>query len=270
MFKQRTLTAFFLILVVGLMVWLGGWFFTIFIFAALLLCGYEWVTMFRAQKFQPSMVLIFLGIGGILLLRTLVMVSVLEIFLLLFLLFTLSFGIYQYEKGIDTAPLNFLICLSGVIYLGGLGWYFIGIRNMPNGHLWLLFFTAIAAIGDTGAYLIGQRWGRHKMGKRVSPNKSWEGYFGGIFFALITGAVFFLVSGEWFPLSLPEAMLFSGLVYCILPVGDFGISLFKRWAGVKNTGELLPGHGGILDRIDTHLWMAAIGFFYLQFVVFPA
>jgi phosphatidate cytidylyltransferase len=137
-----------------------------------------------------------------------------------------------------------------------------------NGELWFLFFVTLTAVGDTSAYLIGQQWGKHKMGQRVSPNKSWEGYAAGIVSAILMGLGFSVLAGGWFKFTPVWGMVFAGLLYAVIPIGDFGISMFKRWAGVKNTSNLLPGHGGILDRIDTHLWTMALGYHILKWLVF--
>jgi phosphatidate cytidylyltransferase len=177
-------------------------------------------------------------------------------------------AILRYEQKHDSAPVDFLINLGGVLYIGGLGLHFLFVRELPSGGLWFLFFVMVTAVGDTGAYLIGQRWGKHKMGNRVSPNKSWEGYLAGIVTAGLVGLVFAIVAGNWFPLDVLEGTAFAVALYIVIPIGDFGISLFKRWAGVKNTGNLLPGHGGILDRIDTHLWTMTMGYYILKFLVF--
>lgn len=267
LFKQRTLTAIALLPMIGLMVWLGGGYFAIFFLLILGTAGYEWVHLFRTAGFHPSFVLVITGVVGFLLIDRFGEIAK-TWFWLLFLLCCLAYAILQYEKGTDSAPVDFLVHAGAVLYIGGLGIYFFLVRNLVNGELWFLFLVTLTSIGDTGAYLIGQRWGSHKMGRRVSPNKSWEGYAAGIITAALTGLGFGLLGGAWFTLRPVAGMVFAGFLYAIIPIGDFGISMFKRWAGVKNTSNLLPGHGGILDRIDTHLWTMALGYHILNWLVF--
>jgi phosphatidate cytidylyltransferase len=112
-------------------------------------------------------------------------------------------------------------------------------------------------IADSGAFVVGKSMGRHKLSPRLSPNKTVEGYVGGI----VLGTLFTV--GLSFPLgvaSLP-ALVLGLLASVVSPAGDLGISLLKREAGVKDSGTFLPGHGGALDRIDSLIWSVAFAYF---------
>lgn len=116
----------------------------------------------------------------------------------------------------------------------------------------MLFLLLLVVSADIGAYLVGRRYGRRKLAPRVSPGKTWEGVFGGLFAA----AVMALLGMNW--LSAGTGLIDSAvfLVLCLVVVaasiiGDLTESMFKRYAGLKDSGTLLPGHGGILDRIDS-------------------
>lgn len=123
--------------------------------------------------------------------------------------------------------------------------------------------TALPAIwlADGGAYLVGRKNGKHKMAPRVSPGKSWEGYLAGVLFgALGTMGLAFL----W-GLNAPEITPFRGfllgaVISVLAPLGDLGESMLKRQFGIKDSGVFLPGHGGALDRVDSTLWAAFIGY----------
>ncbi len=119
---------------------------------------------------------------------------------------------------------------------------------------WLaLGLLSLSWINDTGAYFIGSRWGRHKIMPEVSPGKSWEGWAGGLLFTLAFGYLL----NRWLPLSiaLPGGWLLPALLASFFgPLGDLLESALKRAAGVKDSGRLLPGHGGALDRFDAFLF----------------
>jgi phosphatidate cytidylyltransferase len=138
---------------------------------------------------------------------------------------------------------------------------------------WFMLILPLVWAADTGAYSIGAAYGSHKMTPRLSPKKSWEGYFAGIFTAVLVGGFFayaFSTMGPR-PLSglispLQGAML--GLVIgALAPLGDLGESMFKRQSGMKDSSNVFPGHGGFLDRIDSWIWGAAIGYFLIHYFI---
>lgn len=117
-------------------------------------------------------------------------------------------------------------------------------------------------INDTGAYVAGSLFGKHKLFPRISPKKSWEGFAGGTFFTLVTA----FVLRHIFQSSLQTAdWMIIGLLTCIVAVyGDLTESMFKRAANKKDSGTLIPGHGGILDRFDSILFVMPVVFMYLM------
>lgn len=119
----------------------------------------------------------------------------------------------------------------------------------PNGHRWLLAALAIVWAADTGAYFAGRKFGKHKLSPRVSPNKTIEGLVGGVVAGIVVGVVFALVAGAT-AAQLPLVALVALAAVLFSVIGDLFESLLKRHAGVKDSGHLIPGHGGILDRID--------------------
>lgn len=122
-------------------------------------------------------------------------------------------------------------------------------------YLLLLVFVMIW-INDTGAFLTGTAFGRHRLYERLSPKKSWEGFFGGLVFSAATGFVAALVLPQYLSFLNPLVGALLGVAVSVLATwGDLFESLLKRTAGVKDSGHIMPGHGGILDRIDSFLFV---------------
>ena len=117
----------------------------------------------------------------------------------------------------------------------------------PRGPQILLFVLAVIWSADIGAYFAGRRFGRVKLAPWVSPGKTWEGVFGG----LAAAAVVCIAGAWWFGLSLAILLPLSLAATLLSIIGDLTVSLFKRSAGVKDSGHLFPGHGGVLDRVDS-------------------
>lgn len=130
----------------------------------------------------------------------------------------------------------------------------------PNGHAWLLVALLIVWAADTGAYFAGRKFGRHKLSPRISPNKTIEGLAGGALAGVLVGVVGGVVAGTA-TAKLPAVALVALAVVLASAVGDLFESLLKRHAGVKDSGDLIPGHGGLLDRMDSVL--AALPVFVL-------
>ncbi len=127
--------------------------------------------------------------------------------------------------------------------------------------LLVLALFIIIWINDTGAYIAGVTFGRHRLFERISPKKSWEGFIGGALFSLAAG---FLLSKFIPQLSLVEWFAFSAIVVLAGTYGDLTESLLKRTLGVKDSGNLIPGHGGILDRFDSLLLASPVIFIYIS------
>lgn len=128
----------------------------------------------------------------------------------------------------------------------------------------LLALFATIWVNDSGAYLVGVSFGNHRLFERISPKKSWEGFFGGAFFALLSGYVFSMYIPE---ISLINWLIFSELVVVFGTFGDLSESLLKRTINVKDSGNVIPGHGGLLDRFDSMLLAAPVIYFYLSLII---
>ncbi len=117
----------------------------------------------------------------------------------------------------------------------------------PAGPQWVIFLIVLVSLADVGAFFAGRRFGRLKLAPRVSPGKTWEGMFGGVFFAMIVACA----GVWWFAVPAGPFIALCAAVTLISIVGDLTESMFKRFAGLKDSGTLFPGHGGVLDRMDS-------------------
>jgi phosphatidate cytidylyltransferase len=123
---------------------------------------------------------------------------------------------------------------------------------IPAGARWTLFAVAIVWAADSGAYFVGSRFGRHKLAPRISPGKSWEGLAGGLAAAALFAVAALPVLGLGWP-ALPALVALVVLTVAVSVLGDLFESLLKRHAGIKDSSDLIPGHGGMLDRVDSLL-----------------
>ncbi len=141
---------------------------------------------------------------------------------------------------------------AGAVYLGALLAPFVALRMQPRGLNWLAWAVLTTWLTDTGAYFVGVSVGRHKLAPRLSPKKTWEGAIGGWIIGVVGGAAL----GMWLvSLSVWPAILLAGGVCLLAPLGDLAESMIKRQVGVKDSGHLIPGHGGMLDRLDSLLFI---------------
>jgi phosphatidate cytidylyltransferase len=157
--------------------------------------------------------------------------------------------------------------LLGAAYVGGLGGAIGALRVLPpspEGSWRLVLLLAIVMVSDTLAFFVGHAVGRHRLAPAVSPGKSVEGALGGVVGGMIGAVVVRQLGLPHVPLA--HALVLGAAVAAMGVVGDLDESLLKRWAGVKDSGALLPGHGGMLDRIDGLLFGAPVLYYYFQYV----
>ena len=139
--------------------------------------------------------------------------------------------------------------------------YILFVNNYQPVLLLAVFVTIW--VNDTGAYLFGVTFGKHRLLERISPKKSWEGFFGGAFATLISGYVFSLIIPD---ISLINWLIFSEIVLVFGTFGDLLESLIKRTVQVKDSGTIIPGHGGLLDRFDSMILAAPVIYIFLSFL----
>ena len=162
--------------------------------------------------------------------------------------------------------------LFGLLYVPWLLNFMQKIQFFPDiagkGKYYLLYFILVTKFSDTGAYLVGSMIGRHKMIPRISPGKTWEGFGGAIVVSTGASVLFAHLAGQGLPgMTLPHAIVLGIILSTSAVVGDLIESIFKREAGVKDSGRFFPGIGGILDLLDSLLFNAPLMYLYLRHVL---
>lgn len=283
MFSKRVLGAVLVVLTVAVVILAGEPLFSLAVAAAAVLCLWELYGMFQKVGFQPSRPL------GVALALALLLATYLEDLTLLeanglwldlaitaVVVSPLVLALFRASD--SRALVNWALTTAGALYIGWLLRYFILVRhiggpgsvldllqagNIPRGMAWISVLFAATWLVDTGAYLVGSRFGRHRMTPQLSPKKTWEGAAAGVLFPVLTVVVLVPIFG--LSTNFPAIVMLGALVGVLAQVGDLIVSFLKRQTGVKDTGRLIPGHGGMLDRLDS-LLVVAPGFYY--FVVF--
>ncbi len=264
MLRQRILVVLVL-LPVGLWVFAaGGWVFAAAMALVMGLAALEFARLFRREGRRPSVALLVVGSAGLVLARQAWEFEQTAVLLAGSALLAMTWHLVDYERGAAHSGTDFGLTLGGITYLGVVGAYLVSLRNLEAGLWWLLISLPVVWIGDSAAYFLGRAYGRHKMAPRLSPKKSWEGYAAGVVAAGIAGAALAAAFSRWagtdIPITPVDGLILGLTLGVITPLGDLGISMMKREFQVKDTGTLLPGHGGVLDRIDSWLWAGVLGY----------
>ena len=179
------------------------------------------------------------------------------------IIFSLIWALYN--KG-DHPTADWGVTVASALYLGVTISYLVALRQRSNGFNWAITAFVVTWACDAMAYFVGRSFGRHKLWPRISPKKTWEGIAGGTVGAIVAG----LALGVWL-LGIPwwQGILLGALVAVAAPFGDLAESLFKRQANVKDSSQLIPGHGGVLDRIDSLLFVFPIVTYFAFLVQGP-
>ena len=156
--------------------------------------------------------------------------------------------------------------IAGILYIGWLLSHLVALRGLDSGRNWVFLVLFVTWVSDTAAFLIGRRFGRHKLAPAISPVKTWEGTIGGICGGIAVSILFFAPTSFQLPLTPWQAILLGALTSILGQVGDLVESLLKRNLGVKDSGKLMPGHGGILDRIDSLILAGIVVYYYAIWV----
>jgi len=265
MFLQRALVTLILGPLALVIIYFGGFLYFIPVATILLLATIEYARMMRLLQRSISLWILI----PIVLIQWIVgqwsslQVKVSPLVIGIFLAMVYALWLYERHKS-NQVTADWMAMIGGVMLLGWLGSHFFLIRSLPqNAWQWTMLAMLGTWIADSGAYLVGKFLagkivlGRHPLSPRLSPNKTIEGYLGGVFFAvLVVGIVAYYID-----FSLVAALILAILVSAVSPLGDLAISLLKREANVKDSGTMLPGHGGALDRIDSLVWSVTMGYY---------
>lgn len=162
---------------------------------------------------------------------------------------------------------DIMITFFGICYISLFTMFIPMVKGMKNGSV-LIWYIFIASWGtDTFAYLIGKRFGKHKFSK-VSPNKSIEGCISGLIGAIILCLIYTYVANNYLYMNISYTfvLILSTILSILSQIGDFSASCIKRYTGIKDYGNLLPGHGGMLDRIDSVIFIAPFAYLLLTLI----
>lgn len=265
--RIRLISIAILLPIVIVIILIGQWPYALLISALMLLASVEYVQMLRRKAYTLALPCIFAfnllwmagalwgssperagngdwfapGLAGLTLLTT-------------------GWILYRRDRHptVTDPTAEWALTLAGGMYMGIGGAYLWHMRALPDGLWWTLTTMPIVWVGESMAYLVGRRWGRHKMSPTISPGKSWEGYAGEVISGTLTG----LLLGWLWPTVVPgvtsltpgKGVALGVVIAALTTAGDFFVSVIKREVGVKDTGTLIPGHGGVFDRIDSLLW----------------
>ena len=259
MLRDRLLTAaialpvlFFLICCAPTWAFAGG----IYILTCIGL--YEFFLLSRKLSILPAAVGVGWGgcVAGAMLVWPLPMVSA-----VLLGGFFAVFGLALHEAEPDRGLLSVSVALLGVVYVGFLLPHLAWVRYGDDGIAWVFFILLVAMMGDSGGYAVGRLWGRHKLIAHISPGKTVEGSAGALAGNLVAAGIGWL----WL---LPDRTAYELTVLAVIlgllaQIGDLCESALKRACGAKDSGQVFPGHGGVLDRVDSLLFPAAFIYYYV-------
>lgn len=249
---------------------LGGVFYYLLMGTFLIGAAWEYVQLFRAVKFEPQL---HITVGGVALITFTRMFfpAYAEPALAVSVLAAMAYHLVAYERGRDQSALDFCIAVGGLLYIGWIGSYLLDLRNLPSGGWWFMLVMFCIWFGDSGAYSLGTAYGKHKLAPRLSPKKSWEGYAASIFTAVLGGMftvyAFTTYGGLTGKIAIWQGAILGFILGALPPLGDLGESMFKRQSGTKDSSDIIPGHGGFFDRIDSWLWGAVIGYYFLVWFI---
>lgn len=270
--RAATAAIFVVVMMVGLFV--GKMSFILLFAVITTLCLWEYLNLVLVHHTRRDWVRIFIGLAfG---LSPFVLASVMHIALadkekfvivtsvLFFPLIFMAF-IYELFSGSEKPFQNVAFMVLGMVYIGAPFSLLNFIAFSDNAfNVWPIFgLLVLTWMNDTGAYLVGSKLGKTPLLPRISPKKTWEGTIGGVIVTFLVGWLFCVLTGE---LRLQDWMVLSGIVAVFGSIGDLIESMLKRSLTIKDSGTLLPGHGGVLDRFDAFIFLLPFAAAYLLYI----
>lgn len=261
-FTRRVIAAAVLLPLVVVVTYLGGLAFALLVTAAALLAGYEFFALMRKGGFRPQTLT---GLAIVLLMALDSLEprwNLLAPGLTAAVVLSLTWELFRSGRSpVPTA--DWALTLAGGIYVGWLARHFILLRGVDGGYTLTMLAFLVTWAGDSGAYFVGLLWGKRPFWPRLSPRKTWEGTIGG----WLTGVFAALILGMLAGIAPLHSLGIGVVVSTLAPFGDLSVSMFKRQVGVKDSSNLIPGHGGMLDRVDSLLFTVAGVYYYATLVM---
>ena len=265
MLKKRAITALVGLPLLIAVIWFGEPWFTILVAIWGLLAAFEFYRIVSASKVSP---LTYFGLIWVLLfilrshfdydLTTPLLLTSAVILSLIWLLMR------RQREGTFT---GWAWTMGGILYIGWLLSHFVALRGLDDGRNWVFLALFATFASDTAAFFVGRAVGKHHLAPRISPGKTWEGAIAGVCGAIIVSLLFTIPTSLQLPLNYWQAVLLGLLVSVFGQLGDLVESLLKRNTGVKESGRLIPGHGGVLDRMDSIVFAGIVVYYYVIWAI---
>jgi phosphatidate cytidylyltransferase len=267
MLRTRVLSAAVLIPLVAGLTYAGGWLLTGALFLVAVRSAYELFQLMAEAGYKPILGGTTLAIALLLIVARFPDLKLLGLVLAAAVMITLIWQLLRPPNGHPTQ--SWALTLGAALWLGWLIGYFVQLRDLSPpfglgiGTRWLILMFLVTWINDSAAYFVGKAIGRHPCCPYLSPKKTWEGTIGGWF----GGVAATILLGYWL-VDLPwvHGLALGALVATVAPFGDLAKSMVKRQMGVKDFSALIPGHGGMFDRIDSLLFVAPVVYYYATLV----
>ncbi|MEG3595190.1 MAG: phosphatidate cytidylyltransferase [Chloroflexota bacterium] len=276
-FFIRTLVTAFLVPITFLVIWAGGWWLTVLITICAILGGWELASLVASDKGKLIKFICSIWSGAL----VVVMHLYLEDFGFMFTVFPVLVSIpfvlmiCTFWKVLVTKQdaLRKLFQITSslsknsfvALVVGGLLSFALLLNDLQAGRDWIYSIIVVVAATDVASYIFGSLFGKHKLVPKISPSKTWEGGIAGLTFAIFASVIVYYLLD--LPTNLGLSIVFGVVIYFSALIGDLLESSLKRLVGVKDSGSLIPGHGGILDRMDSILISLFVGYFFVLWTI---
>ena len=269
MLRTRALSAVVLIPLVAGLTYAGGWLLAVALWLVAVRAAYELFVLLEQDGYSPSLPASSLAMALLLAVARFPEQNLLGLVLAASLILTLTWQLLRPPVGRPTQ--SWALTLAVALWLGWLIAHFVLLRDLSApfglgvGTRWVALTFLVTWINDSAAYFVGKAIGRHPCAPYLSPKKTWEGTVGG----WIGGVVATMLLGAWL-VDLPwlHGLALGAILATVAPFGDLAKSMVKRQMGVKDFSALIPGHGGMFDRIDSLLFVAPAVYYYATLVPF--
>jgi phosphatidate cytidylyltransferase len=267
MLRTRVLSAVVLIPLVAVVTYAGGWFLAAALLLVAVRAAYEVLTLMQKAGYAPSLPASSLVVALLLVTARFPGLNLLGLVLAASLILTLTWQLLRPPVGRPTQ--SWALTLAVALWLGWLISHFVLLRDLSApfglgaGTRWLALTFLVTWINDSAAYFVGKAFGRRPCCPYLSPKKTWEGTVGG----WIGGVLATILLGAWLvDLPWPHGLALGAIIATVAPFGDLAKSMIKRQMGVKDFSALIPGHGGMFDRIDSLLFVVPAVYYYVTLI----
>jgi phosphatidate cytidylyltransferase len=260
MLRRRILTTVVGLPLLIVIIWLGAPWFSLLMAVMAGLASWEFYRMAGRIKVQP---ITYFAIALVVLITVsphCPYPSTLPILITSAIIISLIWLLFRYPR--DQAFTNWAWTMAGILYIGWMLSYWVELRNLETGMalVFLAMFTTFA--NDTGAFFVGRAWGKHALAPSISSGKTWEGAIGGLLSSVVASLLIGIIVKA--PYSYWQVAIAGLIISIFAQLGDLVESLLKRNTDVKDAGKLIPGHGGILDRMDSLIFTGVIVYYLVE------